>query len=214
MYVIVTHRRFNDALTVVIVLFALYIIGAPYYREIAWVVDSGSEAPYIGRLSGVDTATGTVSGPPVENRIVIPSAKVNLSIKEGTDLSVVDNGGSWRKPINTSSPKDTGNTVIVAHRFFYRMPDSGFYHLDKVKVGDMLAVYWEGEELLYTVIEQKVVEATAIEVESNTSERLLTLYTCTPVMTAENRLVLTAKPVEASARSKSFLAGRMERAVW
>jgi LPXTG-site transpeptidase (sortase) family protein len=192
-----THRRVNNLLTLGVVLFAGYILVTPYIPSIKWIFkDKSNSAPYAGQLRSETVITGEVAPPPKENRIVIPSALVDLPILEGNGLWVVDKGGSWRKNLNTASPKEVGNTVIVAHRFTYTQPDDGFYHLDKVKIGDRFALYWEGEELLYEVSETRTVPETAVEIEYNTSDRRLTLYTCTPVLTAQNRLVVIAKPVE------------------
>jgi LPXTG-site transpeptidase (sortase) family protein len=193
----ITHRQVNNVLTVLIVLFGLYIIVTPYLPSLKWIFrDETSGAPYVGALRG-DSETDTDTKPvPAENRIVIPTALIDQPILEGSGIWVIDNGGSWRKNLNTTSPKESGNTIIVGHRFTYARPEDGFYHLDKVKVGDRLALYWRGEELLYEVIETKTVPESAVEIERNSSDRILTLYTCTPVLTAENRLVVIARPVE------------------
>lgn len=194
----VTHRKINHFITLVVVVFALYIVAMPYWPRISWYfMDKTNPAPYVGRLRSGTEKTGDTKPVPSDNRIVIPSALIDQPILEGGGLWVVDGGGSWRKNINTSSPLETGNTVIIAHRFTYSRPTDGFYYLDKVRVGDKLALYWEGTELLYEVTETKTVPETAIEIEQNTTNRTLTLYTCTPVLTAENRLVVIAKPMEA-----------------
>jgi LPXTG-site transpeptidase (sortase) family protein len=193
-------RSFNNALTSVVVVAALYSMVIPFMPGLKYrfITSKNPAAPYSGQLA-------TVSGnkpadKPVElpkaNRIVIPSARIDQPIIEGSGLWVIDSGGSWRKNLWVQSPKDVGNTVIVGHRFTYTNPDGAFYHLDKVGVGDKLALYWEGEELLYEVSEIKVVPADAVAVEANTGDRTLTLYTCTPLVTAENRLVVIAKPIE------------------
>lgn len=99
--------------------------------------------------------------------------------------------GIWRRP-NTSSPDKAGNTVLVAHRFTYNGP-AVFYHLDLMKKGHRFAVFWDGKEYDYEVIETKIVEPTAIEIENNTKEPIMTLYTCTPMWTAKQRLVIVSK---------------------
>ncbi len=196
----ISHRQINNFLTIVVIVGALYIAVAPYWPNITWLFrDKTSSAPYAGELRSTTIKSGTVEPLPKDNRIVIPTAQINLPILEGSGIWVIDSGGSWRKDLNTTSPKDIGNTVIIAHRFSYQNPSGGFYHLDKVKVGDKLAIYWQGEELLYTVAETKTVPESATEIENETTERTLTLYTCTPVITAENRLVVIAKPVETGA---------------
>ncbi len=192
-----THKKINQLLTSVVVLFALYILVAPYWPKIIFIFkDKSASAPYAGTLRGDTVKTGVVKPTPKENRIVIPTALIDQPVLEGNGLWVIDKGGAWRKDLHVISPKEVGNTVIVAHRFTYQKPDSGFYNLDKVKVGDKLAIYWEGEELIYIVTETKTVPESAVEIEGNTYGRTLTLYTCTPIITAENRLVVIAKPVE------------------
>ena len=188
-------RTINNLLTIVVICGALYIAITPYWPNIVWRFrDKSNSVPYVGALQSDTKKSGEVRQTPKDNRIVIPSALIDQPILEGSGIWVIDSGGSWRKNLNTKSPKDLGNTVIIAHRFTYSKPDSGFYHLDKVRVGDKLALYWQGEELIYTVSETKTVPETAVEIENNTYDRRLTLYTCTPVITAENRLVVIAKP--------------------
>jgi LPXTG-site transpeptidase (sortase) family protein len=131
---------------------------------------------------------------PKDNRIVIPTADIDLPILEGDGVWVIDNGGSLRKNLWVDSPKDIGNTVVIGHRFSYAKPTGGFYYLDKVNLGDKLAIYWQGEELVYVVVDTKIVPNTAVEIEQNTADRTLTLYTCTPIFSSVNRLVVIAKP--------------------
>jgi LPXTG-site transpeptidase (sortase) family protein len=193
-------RVFNDVLTVGVVLCALYLIIIPFVPGLKYrlITSRRPAVVYAGALG--ESAGSDRSNPrpiPSDNRIVIPSAYIDQSIVEGSDLGVIEMGGSWRKNFWTASPKDTGNTVIVGHRFTYTQPEGAFYHLDKVRVGDKLAVYWQGEELLYGVTDIREVAPDALYVEQNTPDRTLTLYTCTPLVTAERRLVVVAKPVEA-----------------
>ena len=192
------QRRTNNVLTLLIVLFALYVLISPVLPQMKWLLkDKETGAPYAGQLFTLTSPTSPAPDPekkPEGNRIVIPSALIDQPIYEGSSIWVIEHGGSWRKNLNTTSPEDFGNTVIIGHRFTYKQPEGAFYHLDKVTVGDKLAIYWNGEELLYTVSEKKVVAAEVVEVEQNTSDRRLTLYTCTPLVTAENRLVITALP--------------------
>jgi LPXTG-site transpeptidase (sortase) family protein len=189
-------RSFNNLLTAVVVGFALYIIAAPVWPQIKWVFkDNTSAAPYSGVLA-TETPKSDLRPTPKDNRLVIPSALIDQPIYEGADISIIRDGGSWRKNLHVKSPLDPGNTVIVAHRFTYTQPEGGFYHLDKVSVNDKLAIYWQGEELIYKVVEKKIVSPETIEVEDNSVERRLTLYTCTPLVTAENRLVIIALPEE------------------
>ncbi len=192
-------RGLNNALTVIVVLFAVYIMVIPFWPSIKYrLITSRRPAPVYGTLgqTRADPASPTPTPLPIpqDNRIVIPSSHIDQPIIEGYGLWVIEDGGSWRKNLWVESPKDIGNTVIIGHRFTYKNPEGAFYNLDKVAVGDDIAIYWQGEELLYTVAEIKIVAPEAVEVEAATSDRRLTLYTCTPLVTAENRLVVVAFP--------------------
>ncbi len=192
-------RIFNNLLTFVVVGLGIYITITPLLPQITYQIRDKSpeaSAPYAGELAEEVGATVSeeVAPPPQENRIVIPSIQVNEPILEGANIWTINDGGTWRRP-NTAVPTDDNNTVIVGHRFFGN-DVSTFYHLDKVLTGQKLALYWEGEEMLYEVTETKVVDATAIEIEAPTAEKRLTIYTCHPVWTAKDRLVVIAKPVE------------------
>ena len=97
---------------------------------------------------------------------------------------------------HTSTPDKGGNTVLVGHRFTYKNPEGVFYHLDKVQLGDAITLHWQGNAYDYEVAEIKVVPANEISVEDNTAEPQLTIYTCTPLWSVKNRLVIIAKPLE------------------
>lgn len=130
---------------------------------------------------------------PDGNHLIVPSMQLSKPVHEGTRPSTVHKG-VWRRP-NTSAPDIGGNTVLVGHRFTYSDP-AVFYHLDKVKVGDDIALYWNKKKYTYKVSEVKVVSPDAIEVEKNTKQPQLTLYSCTPLWSTRSRLVVIAKPVE------------------
>ena len=125
--------------------------------------------------------------PPEGNQLVIPGIAIDEPIVVGDDPSNIHRG-AWHRP-RTSTPNEGGNTVIVGHRFSYSSP-AIFYHLDRVKEGDTFAIWWEGKEYVYRVFQTSVVDATAIEIEDNTEDPIATIYTCTPVWTATNRLLI------------------------
>lgn len=191
-----TLRKLNSFLSLVVIVLGLYIAVSPFLPQVEyWFRDKSPEytAPYGGNLAkSVGSSTDNLA--PAENRLVIPSIGVNEPILESTNIGVITNGGTWRRPAS-AKPTDNNNTVIVGHRF-YGNNVSTFYNLDKVKIGQLLAVYWEGKEFLYEVVESKVVDASAVDIEAPTTERRLTLYTCTPIWTAKNRLVVVARPAQ------------------
>jgi len=126
-----------------------------------------------------------------ENKLSIPKIFVDGVIYEGEDKTVLEKG-LWRRPFS-STPDRGGNTVIVAHRFLFTEGPNTFYHLDKMEEGDTFELTWEDKKYNYKVFEVSIVEPSAIEIEQNTKESIITLYTCTPLWTAEKRLVVKAK---------------------
>lgn len=189
-------RFWNNILSTVVILLGLYIAGAPFLPLAKlWLkqhTDKTSGVPYSGQLAQIDNVKR--ADPPKDNRLVIPSISLNEPINEGNNIWVIHNGGTWRLP-KSVAPTEQGNSVIVGHRF-YGSNGSTFYNLDRVKLGEKMAVYWQGKELIYKVSDIKVVPPSAIEVEAPTNDRRLTLYTCTPLWTAKDRLVITALPEE------------------
>jgi len=127
---------------------------------------------------------------PEDNRVVIPKIALDEHIRQGSSPKLL-NKGVWARP-STSTPPEGSNTVLTGHRFTYDGPAT-FYSLDKVVKGDKIVLYWQGKEYDYTVTETKVVPPEAIEIEKATKDKQLTVYTCTPLWSAKNRLVVIAK---------------------
>jgi len=128
---------------------------------------------------------------PSENRIIIPKISVDALITEGENESALE-FGMWHRP-NSSTPEKGGNTVITGHRVKYTKGPNTFYHLDKLTEGDIITTYWQGKEYSYMVFETLEVLPDKIEIELNTINPIITLYTCTPAGTADRRLVIKAK---------------------
>lgn len=210
--------RLNKVLSVILFMISIYMIGMPFYPQAQYIIDriNHSEEKLLEEETWIsdsnynednkpqdpipsDTATGgQVAEDPIKlnslgqvNKVVIPSIGVNGVIYEGTTAATLNNG-IWRRP-NTSTPAKGGNTVLTAHRFLYDSGPITFYHLDKVKIGDKIYVLWNNQRYEYQINEITEVLPTQVEVEANTSDSILTLYTCTPLWTAEKRLVVRAK---------------------
>lgn len=198
-------RRFNNGLTVIVVGLGLYITLIPWIPNIKlWIdkyFDDSNGYVYRGELSANQSAD-VLAPPPEVNTLVIPEISIDEKVLESNSISIINNGGVWRRP-NTSTPDRGGNTVIIGHRFTYD-GNSTFYSLDKVKVGKQFAVWWNKQEYLYEVYETKVVPATAVEIENDTEDPIITLYTCTPIWSAKDRLVVRAKLINTAILEESL----------
>jgi len=117
---------------------------------------------------------------PKENRIKIPSVKIETTINEASwenyenalKISV------WRVPDFGTPASRTLPTILAAHRYGYlrwsipyRLKNS-FYNLPKLKVGDTVEITWEQRKYLYEVYKESEGE----EITDYSSD--LILYTC------------------------------------
>lgn len=127
---------------------------------------------------------------PKENRFVIPSINIDMAIHEGATEKTLDRGGIWHIP-NTSDPARGGNFVVSGHRWQYLPPsNSTLYLLDKVKDGEPVIVYWQGVEYDYKIVGREIVDPNRVDILNNTPEPRLTIFTCTPLFSTKQRLVL------------------------
>ena len=185
-------RRFNNILTILVIGLGLYLIIMPLLPQLSYWLQKRT-----GKISNTiaysDDGKDGSKPIPQDNRLVIPQMGLDATVNEGTYASTLKHG-LWRRP-KTSTPDKGGNTVIVGHRFTYKSL-AIFYHLDKVKEGDEFALFWQGKEYLYKVTEVRIVNPNQVEVEENTTDPILTLYTCTPMWTSKQRLVVIAKLIE------------------
>jgi sortase A len=186
-----TLRLVNHILSGVVVLLALYIIFAPLLPQLSWWV--GHDSPVKGLVAAKSVAIQpTQSEQPQADNLIIPRLDFQETI-HGGDIGAL-NKGIWRIP-HASTPDKGGNTVLVGHRFTYGGP-AVFYHLDKLEKHDRIGVWWQGQLYEYEVFNIMVVPPETVSVEANTEEARLTLYTCTPLWSAKDRLVIQARLVE------------------
>lgn len=164
----------------------LYVILAPLWPQVAYQVQ---QAPPLVRAE--EKGEEII---PDENTLVIPRIKLQQKVLEGGGWLI--HKGVWHQS-NTGAPDTGSNMVLSGHRFTYGGP-AVFYHLDKVKTGDKIIVYWQKQKYQYEVKNIKEVPPTAAEVIAPTDNHQLTIYTCTPLVTAKNRLVIQAEPIGAN----------------
>lgn len=125
------------------------------------------------------------------NKVIIPKIGVESEIVEGETEAAL-NRGTWRIP-STSTPDQGGNTVLSGHRFRFLPPNNTtFYLLDKLNQGDEIFVWWDGVLYTYRVVESRVVNPDAVEILDPTADDRLTIFTCTPLLSTDRRLVVSA----------------------
>ena len=177
-----THKRINDLLSVVVLLFGIYLMVAPFIPQIKWWLNPPDYHP--AAVAAVPSAPI-----PTDNILVIPRLGMRQIIHDGPTQAELSKG-VWLVP-HTSQPDLQSNTVIIGHRFTYAGP-AVFYFLDKVRLGDHIIVDWHHKEYTYKVNTIKAVLPTEVSVEAPTKNTQLTLYTCTPLWSVSHRLVIVA----------------------
>lgn len=100
---------------------------------------------------------------------------------------------------HTANPGQNGNSVIFGHSSGLLWAPGNykfvFTLLNKVTTGDTIILDYNGTRYIYRVSSTHVVPPTDMSILSPTSTPVLTLVTCTPVGTSQNRLVVRAYQV-------------------
>lgn len=179
-------KHVNNILLVLIIIISGYTALAPFWPSISYEGQSEERKALENKITGDQPIGG-------DNRLIAPAMGLEAPILEAREdwPHPALNNGIWHKP-KSSSPDKGGNTVLTGHRFVYNNPNGVFYHLDKLKVGDNLAVVWDQQKYLYKVRAVKVVKPSQASVEAPTKNNQLTLYTCTPLWVPKDRLVVIA----------------------
>lgn len=131
-------------------------------------------------------------GTPVA-RLRIPRIRLDEIVIEGVGDDQL-NAGPGHLP-GSALPGMPGNAVISAHR------DRHFSHLDALQLGDTINTETGQSSGVWVIVGRRIVDRNAPALFQS-SEPVLTLTTCWPVRyfgSAPDRLILTAKPVGASA---------------
>ncbi len=189
-------RQINNTLLGLIVLVNLYIVLTPLAPAVIFWWQGHHEHRQQALTTQIHQKSASSTAPvaPQPNHLVVPSMLLNTPILEGTVANQYKtlNQGIWRWPTG-STPDKGGNTVLIGHRFTYTNPRGIFYFLNKVSLGNEIAVYWNNKEYLYKVSAITEVPSTDTAIENNTPDARLTLFTCTPLWNPHNRLVVVAK---------------------
>jgi sortase A len=160
---------------------------------------------FAGRLATVTTTTTPVVATPnaPTTTTTLPEALVNgdaaavIDIpKIGLDEVVVEGVGveELKKGVghypDTKMPGQTGNAALAGHRTTYGHP---FNRIDELDNGDEITITTKAGTFHYAVMEKKVVTPESVEVLDDTPDNRLTLTTCHPKYSAEQRLIVVAQ---------------------
>ena len=176
-------KTINRLLIVVIVAINGYVLLLPLQPAIAYQVKVHTSKPLnVSQPDALQAIDRT------HNHVIIPRLRLDEPILDGTSPYLI-NKGIWRRP-NTSTPAHGSNTVLVGHRFTYSGA-SILYNLDKMELDDDILVVWDHKLYLYKVEAIQTVKASEVSVEDPSADDRVTIYTCTPLWSVKNRLVVT-----------------------
>ncbi len=146
----------------------------------------------------------TNSEPIINNRLYIPKIQVDLPVvfdmksTNESDVQYALRSGVLHYG-QTAMPGEKGNVVIVGHSSgpLWAPGDYKFAFtlLDKLSVGDVITINYQGVEYSYEVSSQYTVVPSEIAVLNQSVAPELTLITCTPVGTSKSRLIIKARQI-------------------
>jgi len=137
--------------------------------------------------------------------IVIPKIGANARI-----IANVDAGNEKRyletlkkgvaQAAGTAFPGEGGHIFLFAHStdYFWNVGsyNAVFYLLNKLEGGDEVDLFYQGQRVVYKVIDKKIVDPSQVEfLTRKTNREFLTLQTCWPPGTTLKRLLVFARRV-------------------
>lgn len=175
-------KPINNILLVLIVLINGYIIIAPFVPAVTYqIAIHSSTSPLLGTHPDYSQIDRT------KNHLVIPSIVLDQAVLVGNNSKLV-NQGIWHIP-GTSTPDRGSNTVLAGHRWTY-YGAGFFYNIDKIHVSDTMVLVWSGKIYVYKVASIAIVPPSDTAVNAASSKNELTIYSCTPLWNAANRLIV------------------------
>ena len=132
-------------------------------------------------------AEGVVEPEVIIGELIIPSLMLRQTIYSGVSTPTLDKGvGYWP---GTALPGHVGNVVLAGHRVSNFKP---FRYLDLLKTGDEIQLTTSEGKFIYTIRQTTIVEPSDTWIIDQDAAVTLTLFTCHPVGSTKQRLVVFA----------------------
>lgn len=134
--------------------------------------------------------------------IKIPRIQVSENIVEGSKEELLYGVGHVR---GTAMPGESGNCVLAGHRNNVFMQP--FRYMDRMEIGDIAYIVTNDATYSYEafkIFEINPDDAWILQPQEE-EEYLLTLLTCTPVMTNARRLIIWCRLVEIQPKTEGFI---------
>jgi sortase A len=201
-------RRSNHFVPILsAVIIGLIFLFLQYNRLIAAQIEA-----HIGHGNTISASDASVIDPAAnvgsEPKLIIP--KINVSVPVAYNVNTTDervvqkalNSGAahYKLPGASSLPGQAGNTVILGHSS-NDIFDPGnykfvFVSLSRLEAGDLFYASYLGKRYVYKVTHKKVVKPTDWRIlQQNSGKPTMVLVTCTPVGTAQSRLLVYGEQI-------------------
>ena len=154
----------------------------------------------------IDPSADVNVGP--EAKLIIPKINVEVpvdyaieNLSEATiQDSLRDGATHYPLPGANATPGQNGNTVILGHSsndiFNQGAYKFVFVLLDRLQIGDMYYLHYNGTRYIYKVTEIKVIDPTDVKaLQIGDAKPMSTLVTCTPPGTALKRLLIYGEQI-------------------
>ncbi len=160
---------------------------APSASERRVLVDLADVRRRVAFLAG--SLEGRAKDGSAVGRIRIPRIGADFVVVKGTGTSDLQSGpGIYSE---TVFPGMAGTTAIAGHRTTYLAP---FRHIDALHAGNRIELEMPYARMTYTVLAHRVVAPTDVQAAvGNVGYTRLVLSACTPLFSAEKRLLVYAR---------------------
>lgn len=187
---------------IVMAIFAFLQWNAVLFGAVAAYVQPASTDP-----SALIERPGSTVAPDENPRLIVPKIAVDVPIvwdvtpKYDSQMAAMKKGVAWFNIKGASArPGEVGNTVLSGHSSNDIFDDGAypfvFARLDQVSKGDTVYINYEGTRYTYIITEKRVVMPNQVNaLTTPVSKPIVTLITCTPLGTADKRLLVTAEQV-------------------
>lgn len=193
-------------------------LAAGFTMVLFWLIFAGGSQILVANVSAY-TSPGSISPANIivdpnidipiskEPRLIIPKINVDVPViydtkpDQTSQLQAMEKGVAWFGiPGANSRPGQIGNTVLSGHSS-NDLFDPGDYkfifaRLDQLTQGDTFYVNYLGVRYTYSITKKEVVKPTDVQkLVYPTDKPVVTLITCVPLGTAQNRLLVTAEQI-------------------
>jgi sortase A len=185
-------RRLLGALSILLLIGGIAVFSWPFITNLLTDYrQAGLEEQFTSEAHRRAYVTRTIQPGDALTRILIPTLDVDTIVVEGTTLSALE-AGAGHYP-GTALPCERGNAAIAGHRTTYGKP---FASIDDLGPGDEITLETPVGRCRYRVIGRPWITHPAdFEVLDQGRGTLLTLTTCHPPGSAEERLIVRARLV-------------------